>query len=475
MSLTVAIAGRPNVGKSTLFNRLTGRRSAIVDDTPGVTRDWKLAQVDLLDLSFNLLDTAGIDNSPSDDLGTKIREQTLLAIENADVIFFVIDGRDGVTPVDRDIARQLRRGGKPIIVLVNKSDTNASLASLEPAERLGFGEPVAVSAAHGTGLQDLYEALVPHARVVEGDVDDEAEDDDADEASDAADVDDADDEASEDDEAAAVSRRPMTIAITGRPNAGKSTLLNQLLGSERAITSPIAGTTRDAVNAEWEWEGRRIRLVDTAGLRKKAKVDEGLEQMSVSAAIEEIKMAEVVILVIDPAIPFETQDLQIADLVEREGRAMVVAVNKWDLVEDKAQLLRTLNARVDELLPQWKGVPIVALSALSGEGVERLMPTIVKQHEIWNRRISTHKLNDWLQYMIEKHSPPAPKGRRIRIRYMTQARTRPPTFAISSSQAGELPGDYSRYLVNGLRENFGFHGVPIRMKVKAGKNPFDKK
>jgi GTP-binding protein len=466
MSLTVAIAGRPNVGKSTLFNRLTGRRSAIVDDTPGVTRDWKLAQVDLLDLSFDLLDTAGIDNSPSDDLGTKIREQTLLAIENADVIFFVIDGRDGVTPVDRDIARQLRRGGKPIIVLVNKSDTNASLASLEPAERLGFGEPVAVSAAHGTGLQDLYEALVPHARAVERGVEDEEADDDADadEASEADDVDDADDEASEDDEGAAVSRRPMTIAITGRPNAGKSTLLNQLLGSERAITSPIAGTTRDSVKAEWEWEGRRIKLADTAGLRKKAKVDEGLEQMSVSAAIEEIKMAEVVILVIDPAIPFETQDLQIADLVEREGRAMVVAVNKWDLVEDKAQLLRTLNARVDELLPQWKGVPIVALSALSGEGVERLMPTIVKQHEIWNRRISTHKLNDWLQYMIEKHSPPAPKGRRIRIRYMTQARTRPPTFAISSSQAGELPGDYSRYLVNGLRENFGFHGVPIDRK-----------
>lgn len=469
MSLTVAIAGRPNVGKSTLFNRLTGSRSAIVDDTPGVTRDWKLAKVQLLDLSFDLLDTAGIDNSPTDDLGAKIRAQTLLAIENADVILFVIDGRDGVTPVDRDIARQLRRGGKPIIVLVNKSDTNASLASLEPAERLGFGEPVAVSAAHGTGLQDLYEALVPHARATDGLDEDEDVDDDA---SDADDVDDADDEGAED---AAVSRRPMTIAITGRPNAGKSTLLNQLLGSERAITSPIAGTTRDSVNAEWEWEGRRIKLVDTAGLRKKAKVDEGLEQMSVSAAIEEIKMAEVVILVIDAAIPFETQDLQIADLVEREGRAMVIAVNKWDLVEDKAQLLRTLNARVDELLPQWKGVPIVALSALSGEGIERLMPTIVKQHEIWNRRISTHKLNDWLQFMIEKHSPPAPKGRRIRIRYMTQARTRPPTFAISSSQAGELPGDYSRYLVNGLRETFGFQGVPIRMKVKAGSNPFDKK
>ena len=458
MSFTVAIAGRPNVGKSTLFNRLTGKRSAIVDDTPGVTRDWKEADVELLGLRFRLLDTAGIEIKPSDDLGARIREQTLQAIENADVILFVIDGRDGVTPFDREIARQLRRGGKPIILLVNKADTRASADTMDPAEKLGFGEPVPVSAAHGTGLPDLYEALLPHAPPSE---DDDVEEDEA--------------EAEGEEDAEARARRPLTIAITGSPNAGKSTLLNQILGRERAITSPIAGTTRDAVEAEWEWEGRRIRLIDTAGLRKKAKIDEGLEKMSVSAAIEEIKMAEVVILVIDAAIPFETQDLQIADLVEREGRAMVVAVNKWDLVEDKAQLLKTLNARVDELLPQWKGVPIVALSALSGEGLERLMPAIIRQHEIWNRRISTHKLNEWLQYMIEKHSPPAPKGRRIKIRYMTQARTRPPTFAISSSQAGELPGDYARYLVNGLRENFGFHGVPIRMKVKAGSNPFDRK
>ena len=452
MSFTVAIAGRPNVGKSTLFNRLTGKQAAIVDDTPGVTRDWKEAAVSLQGLRFRLLDTAGIDIKPSDDLGALIRTQTLQAIAHADVILFVIDGREGITPFDREIARQLRRGGKPILLVVNKADTRASEATVDVAESLGFGEAVALSAAHGTGLGELHDALIPH--VPDDGADDEGDD--------------------EDEGAAAALQRPLTIAITGRPNAGKSTLLNQLVGSDRAITSPIAGTMRDAVDVEWDWDGRRIRLVDTAGLRRKARVEEGLEKMSVSAAIDEIKMAEVVVLVIDAAIPFETQDLQIADLVEREGRAMVVAVNKWDLVEDKAQLLRTLNERVDQLLPQWKGVPIVALSALSGEGVERLMPAIVKQHEIWNRRIATNKLNDWLQFMIEKHSPPAPKGRRIKIRYMTQARTRPPTFAISSSQAGELPGDYARYLMNGLRETFGFHGVPIRMKVKAGKNPFDK-
>ena len=449
MVFTVAIAGRPNVGKSTLYNRLTGSRAAIVDDTPGVTRDWREGEARLLDLAFRVLDTAGLDDEKGDDLSARIQKQTMDAIRNADALIFVIDGRDGVTPFDQEVAGLLRRGGKPIVLAVNKADTRASETTINEASRLGFGEPVALSAAHGTGLPELYEALIAiapdDARLP--DVDEEAE----------------------------AYKRPLTIAITGRPNAGKSTLLNRLLGSERSITGPEAGITRDAVAAEWEWEGRKVKLIDTAGLRRKAKVEEDLEKLSVTAAIDEIKLAELVILVIDAAIPFETQDLQIADMVEREGRAMIVAVNKWDLGEDKVLLLRTLTKRVDELLPQWKGVPIVAISALSGDGIELLMPAIVKQHDIWNKRISTHRLNDWLAMMIERHSPPAPKGRRIKIRYITQARTRPPTFAISSSQAGELPSDYARYLMNGLRETFGFTGVPIRMKVKVGENPFAKK
>ena len=449
MVFTVAIAGRPNVGKSTLYNRLTGSRAAIVDDTPGVTRDWREGEARLLDLAFRVLDTAGLDDEKGDDLSARIQKQTMDAIRNADALIFVIDGRDGVTPFDQEVAGLLRRGGKPIVLAVNKADTRASETTINEASRLGFGEPVALSAAHGTGLPELYEALIAiapdEARLPE--VDEEAE----------------------------AYKRPLTIAITGRPNAGKSTLLNRLLGSERSITGPEAGITRDAVAAEWEWGGRKVKLIDTAGLRRKAKVEEDLEKLSVTAAIDEIKLAELVILVIDAAIPFETQDLQIADMVEREGRAMIVAVNKWDLVEDKVLLLRTLTKRVDELLPQWKGVPIVAISALSGDGIELLMPAIVKQHDIWNKRISTHRLNDWLAMMIERHSPPAPKGRRIKIRYITQARTRPPTFAISSSQAGELPSDYARYLMNGLRETFGFTGVPIRMKVKVGENPFAKK
>lgn len=450
MAFTVAIAGRPNVGKSTLFNRLIGKAAAIVDNTPGVTRDWREGEAK--HLGIRVLDTAGLDDAKSDGLAERIQKQTRSAIEQSDALIFLIDGRDGVTPFDHQVAQLLRRAGKPIVLAVNKCDTTASKATIAEAERLGFGEAVELSAAHGTGVEDLYRALMALAP-------DELRAD----------------EDEEDSEGADETPRTLTIAITGRPNAGKSTLLNRFLGSERSITGPEAGITRDAVAAEWMWEGRKVRLIDTAGLRRKAKVDADLEKLSVASAIEEIKMAEVVILVVDAAIPFETQDLQIADLVEREGRAMVVAVNKWDLVEDKAQLLKTLKARVDELLPQWKGVPIVAISALSGEGVDRLMPAVLKQHEIWNRRISTHKLNDWLAMMLERHSPPAPKGRRIKIRYITQARTRPPTFAISSTQAGELPGDYGRYLVNGLREHFGFTGVPIRMKVKAGENPFDSK
>ena len=448
MPFTVAIVGRPNVGKSTLFNRLTRKRAAIVDNTPGVTRDWREGKVQLLDLAFRALDTAGLDDAKDSSLSERIQAQTHAAIADADAIVFVIDGRDGVTPIDKQVARQLRKTEKPVLLAANKCDVKASLANLSDAHELGFGDPIELSAEHGTGLDELYEALKTVA------------------------PESAFDDATDGEEAKAP--KPLSIAITGRPNAGKSTLLNRLIGRERSITGPEAGITRDAVSADWQWQGQPVRLIDTAGLRRKARVEEDLEKLSVADALEEIKMAEVVILVIDALIPFETQDLQIADMVEREGRVMVVAVNKWDLVTDKVKTLRTLKARVDELLPQWRGVPLVALSALAGEGLERLMPAVLQQHVIWNKRVATHRLNEWLEAAMERHAPPAPRGRRIKIRYMTQARTRPPTFAIFANQAGELPGDYARYLTNGLRDTFGFQGVPIRMRVKAQANPYVK-
>ena len=449
MPFTVAIVGRPNVGKSTLFNRLTRKRAAIVDDTPGVTRDWRGGDVQLMDLAFRVLDTAGLDDAKDSSLAERIQAQTHAAIADADVIVFLLDGREGVTPIDKQIGRLLRKTDKSVLLAANKCDAKVSLANLAEAHELGFGDPIELSAAHGTGLTELYDALkvvAPEAAFEANDGEGEGE----------------------------KPRKPLSIAITGRPNAGKSTLLNRLLGRERSITGPEAGITRDAVTVAWQWDGQPVRLIDTAGLRRRARVEEDLEKLSVAGAHEEIRMAEVVILVIDALIPFETQDLQIADMVEREGRVMVVAVNKWDLVTDKVKTLRTLKARVDQLLPQWRGVPIVALSALAGEGLERLMPAVLQQHAIWNKRVATHRLNDWLEGMLERHSPPAPRGRRIKIRYMTQARTRPPTFAIFANQAGEIPGDYERYLINGLRDTFGFTGVPIRMRVKAHANPYAK-
>ncbi len=446
MPFTVAIVGRPNVGKSTLFNRLTRKRAAIVDNTPGVTRDWREGEVQLMDLRFRVLDTAGLDDAKESPLAERIQAQTQSAIAHADAVVFVIDAREGLTPHDREAARLLRKTEKPVLLVANKCDTTIGNASLDETFALGFGEPIAVSATHGTGLDALRDALLPFAP---------------------------DDAIAKDDEEERPEKR-LTIAITGRPNAGKSTLLNRLLGKDRSITGPEAGITRDAVAADWEWQGKAIRLVDTAGLRRRSRVSEGLEKLSVADALGEIGMAEVVILVIDALVPFETQDLQIADLIEREGRAMVIAVNKWDLVEDKVKTLRTLKSRIGELLPQWQGVAMVALSALAGDGIERLLPAVLTQYEIWNKRVATHRLNQWLEGALERHSPPAPKGRRIRIKYMTQARARPPTFAIFANQAGELPADYARYLVNGLRETFGFHGVPIRMRIKAQENPFAK-
>jgi GTP-binding protein len=444
---TFAIVGRPNVGKSTFFNRLIGERKAIVANEPGVTRDWREGDADVLGLKFRVLDTAGLDRVRDDSLSAQVQAQTKSAMGLADAFFFVVDAREGVTGADREVARTLHRAGKPVIVVANKVEGSLALPGAAEADGLGFGEAVQFSSEHAIGLDDLFRALLPL-------VEPEGE------------------EPEDDTEAGAELAKPMLIAVIGRPNAGKSTLVNRLIGQERLVTSPIAGTTRDAIEVDFEWGERKFRLVDTAGMRKKARVDEGLEKLSVADALKTIRFAELVILVVDVNQPFETQDLQIADLVEREGRAMVVAVNKWDTVEEKALTLRTLKSRIGELLPQWRGVPVVALSALAGDGVERLMPTVMEQYEIWNKRVPTAQLNRWLEGALERHAPPAAKGRRIKIRYMTQAKARPPTFAIFASQAGELPDDYVRYLINGLRETFGFEGVPMRLNVKAGKNPY---
>jgi GTP-binding protein len=446
---TIAIVGRPNVGKSTFFNRLIGARKAIVADEPGVTRDWREGEAEVLGLKFKVLDTAGLDRVRDDSLSAQVQAQTKSAMTRADAFLFVIDAREGITGHDREVARTLHRAGKPVIVIANKVEGALAMPGVAEADALGFGEAVPFSSEHAIGLDDLYRALL-------GVVD--APDDELDDL--------------EEDAAADAPAKPLLVAVIGRPNAGKSTLVNRLIGEERLVTSPLAGTTRDAIEVEFAWGGRIFRLVDTAGLRRKAKVDEKLEKLSVQDALKTIRFAEMVILVIDVTQPFETQDLQIADLVEREGRAMVVAVNKWDLAEDKAQTLRTLKVRVDELLPQWRGVPLVALSALGGDGVDRLMPAIIEQAEIWNKRVPTAALNRWLEAAMQRHAPPAAKGRRLKMRYITQAKARPPTFAIFASQDGELPDDYVRYLVNGLREEFGFPGVPVRIHVRAGKNPY---
>lgn len=447
---TFAIVGRPNVGKSTFFNRLIGERKAIVANEPGVTRDWREGEGDVLGLKFRVLDTAGLDRVRDDSLSAQVQAQTKSAMTRADAFMFVIDAREGVTGADREIARALHRAGKPVIMIANKVEGSQAFPGAAEADALGFGEAVQFSSEHAIGLDDLFRALLPlvepDGETAQEETDEEAE--------------------------RTPLNKPMLIAVIGRPNAGKSTLVNRLLGEDRVVTSPIAGTTRDAIEVDFEWQGRQFRLVDTAGLRRKARVDEGLEKLSVADALKTIRFAELVILVVDVNQPFETQDLQIADLVEREGRAMVVAVNKWDLIEDKAQTLRTLKSRIDQLLPQWRGVPLVALSALAGDGVERLMPAVLEQYETWNKRVPTAQLNRWLEEALERHAPPAAKGRRIKIRYMTQAKARPPTFAIFASQAGELPDDYIRYLINGLRETFGFEGVPMRINIKAGKNPY---
>jgi GTPase len=445
MPRTVAILGRPNVGKSTLFNRLTGRRQAIVDDTPGVTRDRLEGKGSLAGLEFRVIDTAGLEVGPVDDLQERLRRQTLAGLAEADIGLFLIDARLGVTPADADVADLLRRQDKPILLLANKSEGGAALAQGQEAWGLGLGAPIPVSAKEAQGFADLVDALAPLLREEEGEEEGPAEE----------------------------PERPLKLAIVGRPNVGKSSLVNRLLDEERVLTGPEPGLTRDSVRIAWTWRGRRIELVDTAGLRRKARVEERLERMSTGATIDALKFAEVVVLVTDATQPLERQDLTIARLVLQEGRALVVAVNKWDLVEDQQAALAEIRRSLDHQLGDAKGVSALPLSALTGRGVAKLLPAVVETHRRWSARVTTGALNRGLQEALARHTPPLVNGRRIKIRYGTQASARPPTFVLFANKpAEEMPESYLRYLTNSLRESFDLPGVPIRVHVRQAKNPY---
>jgi GTP-binding protein len=472
MSVTVAIVGRPNVGKSTLFNRLVGRKIALVDDTPGVTRDRREAEGRIADLKFRVLDTAGYEDVTDGSLEDRMRQQTEMAIREADVILFMFDARAGVTPLDQRFAQVLRKAGKDVHLVGNKAEGKAAEPGLLEAYSLGFGEPVALSAEHGLGLADLH-AIVSQAIDRIADAQAEAALGSLDELPEV-NVDLPEDDGTT--EEGPVQRwnpkRYLNVAIIGRPNAGKSTLINRLVGEERLLTGPEAGITRDSILVPWEWEGRVINLVDTAGIRRRARVQEKLEKLAVGDSLRSIQYAEVVVLMLDATMPFEKQDLQLASLVEREGRAMVIAVNKWDLVEDKNATSIALREACERLLPQLRGIPLVTLSGLQGRNIDKLMEAIFKIERTWNSHISTSRLNRWLAGMTEGHPPPAVSGRRLKIRYMTQAKTRPPSFILFCSRPDALPESYLRYLTNGLREAFDMPGTPIRLWVRSGNNPF---
>jgi GTP-binding protein len=460
MSFKLAIVGRPNVGKSTLFNRLAGKKLAIVHDTPGVTRDRRLADAKLGDFPFQVIDTAGFEIGAPESLPTRMTEQTKLAIGDADVCVFLMDARDGVTGGDELIAETLRRSGKPVILAANKCEGQSGKDGVLDAYRLGFGEPIAISAEHALGIEDLLDALKAFddtPPVVEND------DEDATAEEGAAD--------NEEDH----TNKPLRLAIVGRPNVGKSSLFNRLLGEERSLTGPEAGITRDAIAAEWVIDGRTILLHDTAGMRKQARVrGEELEELSVGNALDAIRFADCVIVLIDAMMPFEKQDLTIADLIGREGRAILFAINKWDLVENRGGAISNLREKVDKLLPQVVGAPLVAISAATGEGIDRILPAVIEADRAWNTRAPTAALNRFLQEALSRHAPPAIHGRRVRSRYMTQVTSRPPTFALFGNQLKALPDSYIRYLQNGLREAFHLQGTPIRFHLRQTENPFAK-
>ena len=457
MAARVAIVGRPNVGKSTLFNRLVGKRRAIVDDTPGVTRDVREAPAQLGDLAFTLLDTAGWETTGGEALEARMRRFTERAVEGSDVVLFLIDARSGVLPMDESFAGWLRKRKDKVILVANKCEGRAGQQGLAESHALGLGDPIPVSAEHGEGLSDLHEALARYVAPV-------AEDDEEDKVS-------GDDDNDED-----AASRPLLLAIVGRPNVGKSTLLNRLVGEERMLTGPEAGITRDSIRVEWQWRGRPVRLVDTAGMRRRSRIDAKLEAASVADTLDTIRLADVVVVVLDAADMAEKQDLTIAGRVIEEGRALVIAVNKTDLLADdqsaSSKAWRKLADRLEASFAQVKDVPIVGFSALTGRGIERLMPKVFETYDVWNKRVPTPKLNRWLREMETLHPPPLAKGRRIRLRFMTQIKRRPPTFVLQVSQPEELGDDYLRYLMNRLRDDFGLPGVPIRLTMRKPRNPF---
>jgi len=452
MPFTIAIIGRPNVGKSTLFNRLVGQKLALVDDEPGVTRDRREGEAKLGDLVFTVIDTAGLDEGAKGSLTARMQEQTETAIKLADVLMFVVDARAGLTPTDRAFADFARRADKPVLLLANKSEGKHGDAGAMEAYALGLGEPIQISAEHGEGLGELYDAL--SALMPESPEEDESG------------------EADEDDEKEDSANRPIRVAIVGRPNAGKSTLINHLVGEERLLTSPEAGTTRDSIAVEINWKGRAFRVFDTAGLRRRSRIEEKLEKLSVADALRAVRFAEVVVMMMDAQNRFEEQDLRITDLIEREGRALVLAVNKWDLMEGKPGQISALRRDADHWLPQVTGVPIVAVSGLMGEGIDRLMQAIVDAYAVWNRRVPTSALNRWFEQAISANPPPAVSGRRLKLNYITQTKARPPSFVLFCSRADAIPQSYLRYLTNSLREAFDLPGTPVRITLREKQNPF---
>ncbi|TCT42163.1 ribosome biogenesis GTPase Der [Martelella mediterranea] len=470
MSFTVAIVGRPNVGKSTLFNRLVGQKLALVDDTPGVTRDRRPGEARLFDLRFTIIDTAGLEVAHEDTLPGRMRAQTEAAIDEADLSLFVVDAKFGLTPDDHTMADMLRRHGKPVVLVANKAEARGSDAGFYDAYTLGLGEPCPISAEHGQGMNDLREAIIETIG------EDRAFDDKNDEDEARTDVLLTKEEADNPEEVAPYDdTKPLRVAIVGRPNAGKSTLINRYLGEERLLTGPEAGITRDSISVEWEWRDRAIKLFDTAGMRRKSRVTEKLEKLSVGDALRAIRFAECVVIVFDATIPFEKQDLQIVDLVIREGRAAVLAFNKWDLIEDRQAVLADLREKTDRLLPQARGIRAVPISGERGTGLDKLMQAIADTDKVWNSRIATARLNRWLESQTVSHPPPAVAGRRLKMKYMTQVKTRPPGFMISCTRPDAVPESYLRYLTNGLRNDFNLPGVPIRIHLRAGDNPFGNK